>query len=105
MQIINPHAGTADAAALSEAMGNDWANSRCVQIRSIGKATASDEMERYMNATTTSRRISLAIAGLGNCAGSLIEGLSFYRHPAEDGGLLCHPRRLLGARYRCGGRL
>src|SRR5689334_22606283 len=46
-------------------------------------------MERCMNATTTSRRISLAIAGLGNCAGSLIEGLSFYRqHPAEDGGLL-----------------
>jgi myo-inositol-1-phosphate synthase len=42
-----------------------------------------------MNATTTSRRINLAIAGLGNCAGSLIEGLSFYRqHPAEDGGLL-----------------
>ena len=47
-----------------------------------------------MKATTTSRRISLAIAGLGNCAASLIEGLSFYRqHPAEDSGLLF---RILG---------
>ena len=42
-----------------------------------------------MKEATISRQIKLAIAGLGNCAGSLIEGLSFYRqHPADDSGLL-----------------
>jgi myo-inositol-1-phosphate synthase len=42
-----------------------------------------------MKAATTARRIRLAIAGLGNCAASLIEGLSYYcQHPADDGGLL-----------------
>lgn len=30
-------------------------------------------------------RINVAIAGLGNCAGSLVEGLSFYRQNAD-----CH---------------
>lgn len=42
-----------------------------------------------MRATPIPRRINLAIVGLGNCAASLIEGISWYRqHPADDGGLL-----------------
>jgi myo-inositol-1-phosphate synthase len=46
-------------------------------------------MEQAMQTTPTSRRISIAIAGLGNCAASLIEGLAFYRkHPTCDHGLL-----------------
>ncbi|HEX6478095.1 MAG TPA: hypothetical protein VF043_04555 [Ktedonobacteraceae bacterium] len=37
----------------------------------------------------TSKRITVAMAGLGNCAASFIEGLCFYRqHPAIDTGLL-----------------
>jgi myo-inositol-1-phosphate synthase len=42
-----------------------------------------------MKAATSSRRIRLAIAGLGNCAASLIEGLCFYRqNPGNESGLL-----------------
>jgi myo-inositol-1-phosphate synthase len=42
-----------------------------------------------MQASNTSRRINLAIAGLGNCAASLVEGISFYRqNPADNDGLL-----------------
>jgi myo-inositol-1-phosphate synthase len=42
-----------------------------------------------MQAATIPRRINLAIAGLGNCAASLIEGISFYRQrPADHDGLL-----------------
>jgi myo-inositol-1-phosphate synthase len=38
------------------------------------------------------RKIRLAIAGLGNCASSLIQGLEFYRHQANrDLGGLMHP--------------
>src|SRR5690348_3532876 len=45
-------------------------------------------MERGMWAATK-RPIRVAIAGLGNCAASLIEGLSFYRqHPDDNAGLL-----------------
>lgn len=37
----------------------------------------------------TSKRITVAMAGLGNCAASFIEGLCFYRqHPDIDTGLL-----------------
>jgi myo-inositol-1-phosphate synthase len=36
-----------------------------------------------------SRRIRIAIAGIGNCAGSLVEGLAYYRaHPEIQAGLL-----------------
>jgi len=42
-----------------------------------------------MQAANSTRPIKLAIAGLGNCAASLIEGLSFYRqHPTNHAGLL-----------------
>ncbi len=42
-----------------------------------------------MPMTNTSRRINVAIAGLGNCAGSLIEGIYSYRqHPGYNNGLL-----------------
>jgi myo-inositol-1-phosphate synthase len=42
-----------------------------------------------MRATPTSRRINIAIAGLGNCAASLIEGIAWYRqHRAANNGLL-----------------
>jgi myo-inositol-1-phosphate synthase len=42
-----------------------------------------------MKAANSSRRIRLAIAGLGNCAASLIEGICFYhQHPANQRGLL-----------------
>lgn len=37
----------------------------------------------------TAGKIRVALAGLGNCASSLIEGLNFYRqHPARELGLL-----------------
>lgn len=39
--------------------------------------------------TNKSRRINVAIAGLGNCASGLIEGICYYRqHPETDEGLL-----------------
>jgi myo-inositol-1-phosphate synthase len=42
-----------------------------------------------MPAATTSRRINIAVAGLGNCAASLIEGICFYRlRPNHYSGLL-----------------
>lgn len=42
-----------------------------------------------MTSPNTSKRINVAIAGLGNCASSLIEGICFYRqHPLTDRGLL-----------------
>src|SRR5690242_16057197 len=42
-----------------------------------------------MQSATTKRPIKLAVAGLGNCAASLIEGIHFYRqHPSDDRGLL-----------------
>src|SRR5438045_2901874 len=42
-----------------------------------------------MTSDDTSKRINVAIAGLGNCAASFIEGLCFYRqHPDIDTGLL-----------------
>jgi len=42
-----------------------------------------------MRSTPIPRRINLAIAGLGNCAASLVEGISWYcQHPGDDGGLL-----------------
>jgi myo-inositol-1-phosphate synthase len=46
-------------------------------------------MERGTRTAATRPPIRVAIAGLGNCAASLIEGLAFYRaHPADDAGLL-----------------
>lgn len=42
-----------------------------------------------MEAANSKRRINLAIAGLGNCAASLVEGIAFYRqNPETDAGLL-----------------
>src|SRR6266566_7706207 len=42
-----------------------------------------------MTSDSASKRINVAIAGLGNCAASFIEGLCFYRqHPDIDTGLL-----------------
>ncbi|MFL5694752.1 MAG: inositol-3-phosphate synthase [Ktedonobacteraceae bacterium] len=42
-----------------------------------------------MTSDGASKRINIAIAGLGNCAASFIEGLCFYRqHPDIDTGLL-----------------
>ena len=42
-----------------------------------------------MNDMNRASGIRLAIAGIGNCASSLIEGLAYYRqHPDDDGGLL-----------------
>jgi myo-inositol-1-phosphate synthase len=42
-----------------------------------------------MNDMSRGSAVRLAIAGIGNCASSLIEGLSHYRqHPEDDGGLL-----------------
>src|SRR6266516_418555 len=42
-----------------------------------------------MTSDGASKRINVAIAGLGNCAASFIEGLCFYRqYPAIDTGLL-----------------
>jgi myo-inositol-1-phosphate synthase len=42
-----------------------------------------------MRSDSASKRINVAIAGLGNCAASFIEGLCFYRqHPDIDTGLL-----------------
>jgi myo-inositol-1-phosphate synthase len=42
-----------------------------------------------MPVNNTSKRIHVAIAGLGNCAASFIEGLYFYRqHPGTNTGLL-----------------
>lgn len=42
-----------------------------------------------MNDMNRANAIRLAIAGIGNCASSLIEGISYYRqHPDDDGGLL-----------------
>lgn len=42
-----------------------------------------------MRSSLQENRIRLAIAGVGNCASSLIEGLAFYRqHPENDQGLL-----------------
>src|SRR5438477_13160188 len=42
-----------------------------------------------MPAANGSTGIRVAIAGLGNCAGSLVEGISYYRqHPETDQGLL-----------------
>lgn len=44
---------------------------------------------QIMLCTPQRRSINVAIAGLGNCAGSLIEGLAFYRqHPDHNLGLL-----------------
>ena len=38
---------------------------------------------------SNSRRIRVAIAGLGNCASSLVEGIHFYRqNPETEAGLL-----------------
>src|SRR5690242_15480867 len=46
-------------------------------------------MRITMPSQSPQRRINLAIAGLGNCAASLIEGLAWYRqHPDDDAGLL-----------------
>lgn len=42
-----------------------------------------------MSLDSASKRINVAIAGLGKCAASFIEGLCFYRqHPVIDTGLL-----------------
>ena len=42
-----------------------------------------------MNDMNRGSAIRLAIAGIGNCASSLIEGISYYRqHPQDDSGLL-----------------
>ncbi len=42
-----------------------------------------------MSASSISKHINVAIAGLGNCASSLIEGICFYRqHPTTNRGLL-----------------
>jgi len=39
--------------------------------------------------TDHAKRINVAIAGLGNCASSLVEGISYYRqHPETEAGLL-----------------
>src|SRR5437867_9272033 len=42
-----------------------------------------------MNSTRRNKTIRLAVAGVGNCASSLIEGISYYRqHPEDKRGLL-----------------
>ena len=42
-----------------------------------------------MKTTKRDKAIRLAVAGVGNCASSLIEGISFYRqHPEDERGLL-----------------
>lgn len=42
-----------------------------------------------MSLTNRAKSIKIAIIGVGNCAGSLIEGLNYYRQrPDDDGGLL-----------------
>jgi myo-inositol-1-phosphate synthase len=42
-----------------------------------------------METMNNSRRIRVAVAGLGNCASSLVEGIYFYRqHPETEAGLL-----------------
>src|SRR2546429_3208290 len=41
-----------------------------------------------MNCGTRNERIRLAIAGVGNCAGSLLEGIAYYRERDETPGLL-----------------
>ncbi len=42
-----------------------------------------------MNANTNSSRVRIAIAGLGNCASALIEGVNYYRqNPETTGGLI-----------------
>jgi myo-inositol-1-phosphate synthase len=46
-------------------------------------------MEQAMTASNVAGRIRVAIAGVGNCAASLAEGISFYRqHPSTTQGLL-----------------
>ena len=42
-----------------------------------------------MNSAKRNQAVRLAVAGVGNCSSSLIEGISYYRqHPEDQGGLL-----------------
>ena len=74
--------GTGERPVLHPSWGESWA-------RYQGYLNQLGGGEAGMRRDKPSSPIRVAVAGVGNCAGSMIEGLAYYReHPETDQGLL-----------------